>query len=121
MMRMKDGDVRQPSPPHPHPSPPQSPPRSPSSLTQQEKLLLTAKKEVEDAYHASFWSNVSATMERQGANKYPAAFVQKMFRGLEAAGKTDLDAAGNSTSETDGGNDDAVGKEEESGEGADGA
>ena len=31
-------------------------------------------------------------MERRGADKYPAAFVQKTFKELEAAGKADLDA-----------------------------
>lgn len=53
-------------------------------------------------------------MERLGANKYPAAFIQKIFRELEATGKTEIDAAATtSTSETDGPNDDAVAKEEE--------
>ena len=31
-------------------------------------------------------------MERRGADKYPAAFVQKTYKDLEAAGKADLDA-----------------------------
>lgn len=65
-------------------------------------------------------------MERQGANKYPAVFVQKIFRELEAAGKTDIDAAAStstatSTSETNGAKDDTVAKEEENGDGADDA
>ena len=88
------------------------------SFNIQEKHLLVAKEEVEDAYHANFWSNVSASMERLGAKKYPAAFIQKMFRELEAAGKTDIDAAA-STSETNGANDDSAMKEEgETGDGA---
>ena len=32
-------------------------------------------------------------MECRGAEKYPAAFVQKTFKELEAAGKADLDTA----------------------------
>ena len=31
-------------------------------------------------------------MERRGADKYPAAFIQKTFKELEAAGKANLDA-----------------------------
>lgn len=50
-------------------------------------------------------------MERRGADKYPAAFVQKTYNQLEAAGKADLDAtddagssdaAASGTKDTDG-------------------
>ena len=37
-------------------------------------------------------------MERRGADKYPAAFVQKTFKELEVAGKADLDTADSAAS-----------------------
>ena len=37
-------------------------------------------------------------MERRSANKYPAAFVQKTYKELEAAGKADLDTADSAAS-----------------------
>ena len=39
-------------------------------------------------------------MERRGADKYPAAFVQKTFKELEAAGKAHLDATDDAESST---------------------
>ena len=36
-------------------------------------------------------------MERRGAEKYPIAFLSKTFKELEAAGKTDLNAANGNT------------------------
>ena len=61
--------------------------------TQQHQHLLLAKKEIEDAFATGFWANVAANMERRGAAKYPTAFLQKTFKELEAAGKTDIVAA----------------------------
>ena len=76
-------------------------------------------------------------MERRGAEKYPIAFLSKTFKALEAAGKTDLNAAnGNAdtgtasnastsngtastTATTDGDDKDVVMKEEDTGDGDD--
>ena len=79
MMHLKDGDVCS-SPPPP----------TLALLTlshQQDQHLLLAKKEIEDAYNANFWTNVASNMERRGADKYPSAFLQKTFKELETAGK----------------------------------
>lgn len=58
-------------------------------------------------------------MERRGSDKYPAAFLQKTFKELEAAGKTainDATADGiNAASES------KAMKEEDTGEGGDDA
>ena len=58
-------------------------------------------------------------MERRGADKYPAAFLQKTFKELESAGKTLISLA-NGTDDADGskgGDDDAAVKEEDAGDG----
>lgn len=79
---------------------------------------MAAKKEIEDAHAAAFWANVAANMERRGADKYPVAFIQKTFKELEAAGKTDINAAtATSASDTNGAkDDDVVTKEEDMGD-----
>ena len=68
--------------------------------TQQHQHLLLAKKEIEDAFATGFWANVAAAMERRGAAKYPTAFLQKTFKELEAAGKTDIAAANTNNNHT---------------------
>ncbi|KAL9134635.1 MAG: hypothetical protein Q9175_004175 [Cornicularia normoerica] len=93
MMRMKEGD---------------------------DQHLLLAKKEIEDAYASGFWANVATNMERRGAGRYPGTFLQKIFKELEAAGKTTVNPANGNDAATavDGAKEegDAI-KQEDTGEG----
>lgn len=57
-------------------------------------------------------------MERRGAGKYPAAFIQKTFKELEAAGKDSINPV--NVASADGAKDDSdTVKEEDTGEGGD--
>ena len=58
-------------------------------------------------------------MERRGADKYPAAFLQKTFKELEAAGKTAINDA--TADGTTGAKDGEAVKEEDTGDGGDDA
>ncbi|KAL9031893.1 MAG: hypothetical protein Q9180_006765 [Flavoplaca navasiana] len=53
-------------------------------------MLLSVKAHIESNWKSSLWGLVSSKMEEQGTRKYPADFLAKEFRKLEAAGDTDV-------------------------------
>ena len=56
---------------------------------QQKEMLLSAKAHLESNWKSSLWGLVSSKMEELGARKYPADFLAKEFRKMEAVGDTD--------------------------------
>ncbi|KAL9008936.1 MAG: hypothetical protein Q9173_005986 [Seirophora scorigena] len=55
-------------------------------LQEEEKtLLVTAKAEIEDNWKTMKWALIATELEKKGGGKYPAEFLQKEWKKLEAA------------------------------------
>lgn len=58
-------------------------------------MLLTAKDEVESNWKKDKWVHISKKMEEKGLSKYPAEFLQKEWKKLEAARAAQTTVEGN--------------------------
>ncbi|KAL8702769.1 MAG: hypothetical protein Q9225_008129, partial [Loekoesia sp. 1 TL-2023] len=88
------------------------------------EILLTAKNEVESNWKKDKWTHISKKMEEKGTEKYPAEFLQKEWKKLEAARAAQTTVEGNALFEAaakavaDGGDSEEEGVKEDEQDGA---
>lgn len=66
-----------------------------------DERLLTAKAEVEAKFQAEKFSLIAASIEKAGGDKYPAKFLQKVLKKMEAKGKGPMPRGGNTNEDED--------------------